>query len=182
MKTALCFIAIIPDSEIYSEVKAFQEYVSENFESNRALRAPPHITLEPPFKWEVDRFQELESILDTFAKKQSCFSINLQNFNAFPPRVVFVDVAENKALDRFHGAIKSRLRSMLEFRSERQDRPFRPHMTIAFRDLRRQMFHQAWAYFSGLEYKREFVADQFCLLQHNGERWEARTVFKFDRA
>ncbi len=163
-------------------MKAFQEYVSEHFNSNRALRAPPHITLEPPFKWQVDRFEELESVLDTFAKKQTCFSIKLQNFNAFPPRVVFVDVAENKALDRFQSAIKLYLRSKLEFRSERQDRPFRPHMTIAFRDLRRKMFRQAWAYFSELEYKREFVADQFCLLQHNGERWEVRRVFQFDWA
>lgn len=181
MSTAIFFIAIVPGAEICSEVKDFQLIASQNFQSARALRAPPHITLIPPFKWELDGLKHLEDVLRKFTATQKPLLIRLRDFGAFPPRVVFVDIEESDALCELRGALKSCLDARFDFKSERPDRPFRPHMTVAFRDLRKSKFHMAWRYFSSLEYQREFVANQLFLLQHDGARWKNRESFQFSR-
>ena len=67
-------------------------------------------------------------------------------------------------------------------KSDRPERSFRPHMTVAFRDLNKKMFREAWTHFSELQYQREFVAEQICLLQHNGKHWDERANFKMPMA
>lgn len=178
MDKVILFIAIVPDPEIVAEVKAFQEFVSAHFKSHRALRAPPHITLIPPFKWQLDAIATLEEVLTEFANVQREILIRLKNFNAFPPRVVYVDVAANKALETLQANLKKSLDSKLGIKSDRPERPFHPHMTIAFRDLCKQMFRQAWEHFSDLSYQREFAAKKIILLQHSGQRWDERTGFE----
>jgi 2'-5' RNA ligase len=180
MSKEICFIAIVPDSSIRAEVKEFQLYVSKNFQSKHALRAPPHITLIPPFKWNSDEFPALEKELTEFAKKQRPINIRLNNFSTFPPRVVFVDVTENDALGNLQTELKNHMHATLGVTSDRPDLPFHPHVTIAFRDLRKQMFRQAWAHFSQLQYQREFVAEDVYLLQHNGKHWDERRRFSLE--
>ena len=177
MQNAIFFIAIIPDPEIGDEVRAFQKYVSENFESHRALRAPPHITLIPPFKWRLDDISKLESEMEVFVKTQHVVKIQLNNFSAFPPRVIYVGVEENIKLNNLQGDLKHFLLSKLEIKSDRPERRFHPHMTVAFRDLRKNTFPKAWTHFSELTYQRVFVARQIVLLQHSGARWIERTCF-----
>lgn len=177
MRTALCYIAIVADAETALEVKALQQYAADNFDSSRALRSPPHITLEPPFKWDPRNFPALESELQLFAQQQRSFAVRLNGFKSFPSRVIFVDVEQNQMLQQLHGNLKSHLRTVLDLVSERPDRAFRPHMTIAFRDLRKNRFQQAWEYFSSIEFHKMFEADRITLLQHDGQRWQVRNSF-----
>lgn len=178
MNHAIYFVAIIPDPGVLAEVKAFQRYVSEHFGSSRALRAPPHITLIPPFKWHQSEIDKLESELEAITKALQTVKVQLKNFNCFPPRVVYVDVEKNKALENLQSGLQRHLNLKLEIKSDRPDRPFHPHMTVAFRDLRKEMFRQAWEYFSKVSYQREFVVEQICLLQHNGAQWDENAYFK----
>ena len=173
----LCFIAIVPEPEIASEVQAFQNYALEHFKTGKALRAPPHITLEPPIDLELDQLPALEILLKAFAEKQISFPIQLKNFSAFPPRVIFIDVVENQKLHQLQNDLKICIRSDFDLRSNRPDQPFHPHMTVAFRDLTKKQFLKAWKYFSKIEYQRTFVANRLCLLQHNGNIWEERKNF-----
>jgi 2'-5' RNA ligase len=178
LKTAIFFIAIIPNAEICSEVKAFKEYVLDHYGSGHALRSPAHITLQPPFKWEIEQLPILEDALNSFTEKQLAFSVELSGFDVFSPKVIFVDIVKNKLLQHFQNELANFLRSEFNLQSDRPDRAFHPHMTIAFKDLRKEMFTNAWAYFSRIPYRREFFANRICLLQHNGKTWEERTYFE----
>lgn len=180
MKTAIFFIAILPNREICSEIKTFKEYTLAHFDSGHALRSPAHITLEPPFKWDMDQLSMLESALKAFAEKASPFTIELNDFDVFSPKVVFVKVLKNKALWDFQYELTSFLRSDLNLLSDRPDRPFHPHMTIAFKDLRKEMFLKARDHFSKITYQRNIKADQICLLQHNGKVWKEKAFFKMN--
>ena len=175
----LCFIAIVPEPEIASEVQAFQNFALEHFKTGKALRAPPHITLEPPIELELVKLPALENRLKAFAEKQKSFPIQLKNFSAFPPRVIFIDVVKNQKLHQLQNDLKICIRSAFDFelRSNRPDQHFHPHMTVAFRDLTGKQFHKAWKYFGNIEYQRTFVANSLCLLQHNGNIWEERKHF-----
>ncbi len=176
---ALCFIAIVPEPEIISEVLAFQKYALEHFNTGKALRAPPHITLEPPIELDVGQLPSLENRLQAFAEQQNSFPIHLKNFSAFASRVIFIEVATNQKLHQLQNDLKTCLLSELELRSNRPDQPFHPHMTVAFRDLKKKIFPQAWDYFCKIEYQRTFVTNGICLLQHNGKFWEERKFFYY---
>lgn len=179
MKPSIYFIAIIPDAATCAEVKAFKEFALANFESGGALKSPAHITLEPPFKWPDEDYPFLEKTLQSFAEKQSGFSLSLNNFEAFPPKVIFIDLIKSDPLFSLQDDLKNYLKSELKLVSDRPNRTYHPHMTIAFKDLRKSMFSKAWEHFSKVKYQKQFTVDWICLLKHNGKIWEEIFSAKF---
>ncbi|GIV30925.1 MAG: hypothetical protein KatS3mg029_0276 [Saprospiraceae bacterium] len=174
----LYFIAVLPGEEIQQEVMAFKQYCCTHFGACHALKSPPHITLVPPHRWAEEVLPQLEEVLDLFALGQEPFEVELQDFAAFAPRVIYVDVSPNPSLRALHRHLLAKLERSMEFRDERAHR-FHPHMTIAHRDLDRQAFRRAWAHFSLVEYRRRFTVDQLVLLEHRDKRWHIRRAFPF---
>ena len=181
MAWPLFFIALLPDEEIRAEVTGFKTYAAEYFSSSRALRSPPHITLIPPFRWPEDKEEELCKALAAFASEEHPFSQGLVGFDCFSPRVIFVSVERTFELKSLQERLEQYLLAKLGLENNsRHD--FNPHMTVAFKDLRRRIFPKAWAYFSEQEYKRRFQADAIHLLKHNGQRWELSYTFNFSNS
>jgi len=52
-------------------------------------------------------------------------------------------------------------------------------MTLATRDLKRQIFDEAWADFSSRVIEFEFKASNLVLLKHNGKFWDIFQEFPF---
>jgi 2'-5' RNA ligase len=171
MKGALYFIAVLPNEEISREVTAFKHYAARHFGSSRALNSPAHITLFPPFQWRPERLRELTPVLLEFARKESPFYLSLKNFNCFRPRVIYVDVEPGEELREMQARLEKRLHEKfgLEVKGKHG---FNPHMTIAFKDLKKEAFPEAWAHFSKLEYVRIFFVNDLVLLEHRGGKWE----------
>ncbi len=171
-------MAILPDEAIQAEVTTFKKQLSDRFGAVHALRSPPHITLFPPFKWDSAQLEALCAVLKRFSTVWRPFEVQLRNFSAFPPRVLYVDVAENHALIQIQSVLESTLAAELRLRP---DRPygFRPHMTVAHKDLKREDFPAAWNYFSQQRYERIFQAEGLTLLRYSGARWELFHTFSF---
>lgn len=168
----LYFIAVVPPQEIRSKVNEIKEYFAERYNSQRALNSPPHITLQMPFKWREDKESRLVKKLSSFAETVKDFSLELSGFGFFVPRVVFIQVTENQNLDLLQQLLSKFVRSELKIINDRGERPFHPHLTVAFRDLRKRMFYEAKAEFSNKEFNDSFPVDDIKLLKHNGKRWE----------
>lgn len=177
--TSLYFIALIPPDPIAEEVKAFKLLAAQRFHSKRALSAPAHITLQPPFKWEDQHLDEIAALLREFVQTALPFEQELHDFNCFKPRVVFVDVILNDALRELAARLKSALLPVLG-EEQTDSRPYHPHMTVAFKDLKPHFFFKAWEYFSQQSYQRFFKVDVLYLLKHNGKEWEVVDSFKFN--
>lgn len=172
------FVAVIPPSPGYEEALAFKEYFKEKYQSKAALNSPPHITLHMPFMWNEEREEKLVAKLGEFARQCDPIKICLDNFSTFPPRVIFINVTESDALDALQRSLHRFFKRELGiFNANYQDRPFHPHLTLAFRDLKKSTYHLAWEEFSTKEYKAEFMADKIALLKHNGKRWDVRKEF-----
>ncbi|MCB9264527.1 MAG: 2'-5' RNA ligase family protein [Lewinellaceae bacterium] len=178
MKALLFFIAILPDEKIQREVTQFKEYAALHFRSSRSLRSPAHITLIPPFQWQAERVGELAPALSPFAEEERSFRLKLNHFSSFAPRVIFVDVERKSELQELQSRLEAYMTAKLGL-NLKSHHSFNPHMTVAFKDLHRKVFPEAWAYFSGLNYEREFLADALTLLRHNGKRWEVFRKFVF---
>lgn len=177
MKESLYFIALLPDSTIYQEVMTFKEEVASSFGSKAALRSPPHITLHMPFKWKEGKEDVLRQMLRNFSFNYP-YDVALNGFGAFPPKVIFVDVVQNETLNLFQKQLAQHIRTQLNiFNSDYKDRPFHPHMTIAFRDLKKARFKEAWNHFDDIGYKATFQVKGFHLLKHDGKRWNEFEFF-----
>lgn len=167
----LYFIALLPPEKIRSEVTAFKQYAGEHFGSFHALSSPPHITLKPPFRWEREREKELKGALQRFNESWGTFEVCLNGFDRFDERVIFVDVEAGAEMYQRQKELTAYLEQELSLKPKDR-RPWHPHMTIAFRDLSREMFRRAWPYFRQQKYRRCFSAERASLLRHNGKRWE----------
>jgi len=177
MKGGIFFIAIVPEEPVQEEITLFKKEAATRFNSMHALRSPPHITLSPPFKWPGSQVLELEDALIQFASGEAAFELKLKNFDCFRPRVIFIDVEKNDQLSRLQQALAEHLAGAIGLES-RDKRPYHPHMTIAFKDLKRSVFPQAWEYFRQQKYERQFPVEDIVLLRHNGKLWEVKRRYE----
>ena len=175
------FIALIPPSPVYEEALALKEYFKEKYNSKAALNSPPHITLHMPFLWNEDKEKKLLTKLHEFARQYDPIKVCLDNFSSFPPRVIFMNVTESDALNELQRRLHRFFKRELDiFNANYQDRPFHPHLTLAFRDLRKSQYPLAWQEFSNKEYTAEFMADKIALLKHNGKSWDVLKEFSLE--
>lgn len=176
----LYFVAVVPEEPVYSEVLAFKSEFRDRFNSSVALRSPPHITLHMPFQWQEKKEEHLLSSLNHLALLHQPFKIILEDFGAFIPRVIYVQVHENIILNTIQKEVNRNAATNWHIYQRANSRPFEPHMTIAFRDLKKPMFTEAWLDFEQRKYKAEFTVSDLCLLKHNGKAWEILQKFAFN--
>lgn len=167
------FIAVIPPSPVFEEAAQLKHYFKEKYKSKASLNSPPHITLHMPFRWREDKETELIDTLKKFDSGIKPFDLQLLNFNSFPPRVIFIDVVSNEPLTALQKKLLRFCKKELNlFNADYKDQPFHPHLTLAFRDLKKSMYAEAWQEFSVKPYAARFKVDRFVLLKHNGKEWE----------
>jgi 2'-5' RNA ligase len=174
------FIAIVPPPLISQEVDKLKDYFKAHYQSRAALNSPPHITLRIPFLWKEANEGVLISSLNEFAGKQRPFTVSLLNFSSFAPRVIFININEKESLIQLHRDLRQFCETKLSLvDTSPKDIPFHPHLTLAFRDLRKQMFLLAWEEFSKRTFSASFKVDKITLLKHNGKIWEGYKNFLF---
>lgn len=169
----LYFIALIPPGPLKHEIQELKLEVKEKFNSSHSLNAPPHITLLSPFRLEDEDEDKLDSLLEVFSQAFEPIEIRFNNYSTFPPRVVFIDVEKSPKLMRLQEKLEELARSNTElFNYNYNERPYHPHLTLAFKDLTKKNFHKAWKEFQDRTFDASFKADALYLLKHNGEKWE----------
>jgi 2'-5' RNA ligase len=172
------FVAIIPASPHLEEAIRLKQYFHDRYNSKGALRSPPHITLHMPFRWKEEKEDDLIGKLGRFSSdvRVPPVVIRFCNFGSFSPRVIFVRVEKTEELSFLQYRLERFCREELNlFNSNYRNRPYHPHLTVAFRDLEKSSFHEAWEEFRKRKFEGEFKVDKFTLLKHDGNKW---VVFK----
>ena len=167
----LYFIAVVPPEDMRDRVTEIKEDFAEKFNSRHALKSPPHITLHMPFKWKEAKRDHLDEKLSEVARRHRTFSIAIRNFNCFEPRVIFLDVDHSSELAGLQKDVRQAMKTLNVFNSNYREKPFHPHMTVAFRDLRKKEFYRAWKIYKEREISFEFPVKAITLLRHTGKRW-----------
>lgn len=173
------FLAIIPPSPVYEEALELKNYFKTRYNSKASLNSPPHITLHMPFRWREDKESELIDTLNEFESGLRPFDLQLLNFNSFPPRVIFIDVVANEHLNSLQKKLLRFCKKELNlFNADYKDQPFHPHLTLAFRDLKKSIFTEAWEEFGAKTFSAAFRIEEFTLLKHNGKVWQPHCPIK----
>lgn len=165
------FIAIVLPDELDKKVQKWKELMHEKYGCSVGLRSPAHITFIPPFWMDEEKEQQLISDVDTVSTPVHPFIISLNNFSAFKPRTIFVDVVVNEELRSLKSAVDTFF-SKTGYKIKIDNRPFHPHITIATRDLHKKDFQEAWPLFETKKFKAEWKANGLSVLRHNRANWD----------
>lgn len=175
------FIAIVPPEPLLSEIQDIKQSIFEKYNTKGALRSQGHITMHMPFSWEERKEQKLIASLDSFQFDKE-FEITLNGFSCFEPRVIFINVIVNELLFQLQNELVNHAKKNLQLFNQSDDmRGFHPHITIAFRDLKKAMFYKVWKEYESKKLNTTFNCNSFCLLKQIDDRWETYKEFKFSK-
>jgi 2'-5' RNA ligase len=89
-----------------------------------------------------------------------------------------MDVVASEGLSLFQKELERFCkRSFQLFNANRLDHAYHPHITLAFRDLKKDQFALAWNEFNSKKFEATCTVDKFALLKHNGSVWNVLTEF-----
>jgi len=177
-KLPLYFIALIPAEPLKEQINALKIKCSKSYQSDHALRSPPHITIIPPFNMNIENDKIVTELLVKFADHSSPFKIGLSGFGAFKPRVIYIKIKPNNILREIQISLAEQFDMEINIPFQRH-KPFRPHITVAFRDLSPEMFYKAWEKYKYESFESTFAANSIFLLRHNGRSWDIANEFPF---
>lgn len=171
-KSYLFFLAVVIDGTLGDSITDLKTIMSEKFGSKRALNSPPHITVMPPFRMSENRVKfilipELIKILETYKP----FDIELDGFDAFPPKVLYIKPTFNQTLNNLYDQISKTTPNVLK--ELKQDwRSYHPHVTIAFKDLTEPAFWEAWAAYKNKPFQAQIHCQELTLLTFRDKKWK----------
>lgn len=178
LKKSRFFIALLPPPDVQAYATELKLYFRDRYHSKAALKSPPHITLQAPFEWPDQTLEQLTATLSSFAPQLPSIPIQVSGFGSFPPRVIYLAVEQTPALMAVQTDLSRYLAETLEIIDPRsRTRPFRPHLTVAFRDLKPATFRIAWPEFENKDVQFTFSVSDLTLLIHTGQRWETYKHF-----
>ena len=171
------FIAIVIPQPLFAEIEAIKQHLQKVHGLKGALRSPAHITLHRPFEWKEEKEQLLIEKISDF-RFQVPFMITLKDFAFFEPRVIYTDVLKNESLLNLHTELTRFAKKELRLFNESEDlRGFHPHVTVAFRDLKKSKFYELKQEFESEKLQGTFEYEGFSLLKLE-KTWEELRFFK----
>ncbi len=174
----LFFIGVLPPEEVQEVATEIKQHFADVYDSRAALKSPPHITLQPPFEWPLEQLPILSQHLQEFAQTQPCIPMGLNGFACFKPRVIYINVIKSPELLTVQKNLMDYLESSLGIIHEKsKNRPFSPHLTVAYKDLTKPNFYKAWPEFADRPLQFEFTITQLTLLMHQDKRWQIKQQF-----
>ena len=173
------FVGILPTGEVLDDAWKYKNYFAEKYNSKASLNSSPHITLHMPFRWKTVKKDILINSLNKLARDHSAFELKTCDFSCFAPRSIFINIEETPRLIDLQSNLEKEFKQSLKLlNANYRGYAFKPHITLAFRDIRKPEFEKAWNEFKGLKYQKSFDASQLTLFKHDGKLWQEEYIFK----
>ncbi|MCX7728154.1 MAG: 2'-5' RNA ligase family protein [Bacteroidia bacterium] len=174
-ETSLYFIALIPPKNVFETIHTIKLYVSEKYHCKQALKSPPHITLEPPFSFPLKKEEYLIKKVKQINSQLnlSNITIELSDYDIFLPRVIFINVRNTDALTHLYNTVHYFVKTELNIVKDLPPRLFHPHITVAFRDVKKQQVPLIVQDLkNNYPIQESFTIQLISLLKHNGKEWD----------
>ena len=103
-------------------------------------------------------------------------TIELNNFQRFESRTLFVDVAKNDRFEKLCKELKLLFSKQKIIKQRIEKHYFIPHITIANKDIKKRDFKVAWEVFKERGYQRSFKLKYLVLLELVVGKWEVKAA------
>jgi len=121
--------------------------MNDKYGCKAAGKSPGHITIIPPFRAEDDLIPSLQDFVSTFNIGIVPFDIDVNGFDQFGDRVLYVDITPNQALNQLEAECSEEFNQKFPGIIFRTKPDFNPHITIATRDIPEGKIQEAKSYF-----------------------------------
>lgn len=177
----LFYLALLLPEPVRAEAIQIQQHFKDFYDSSAAFKSPPHITLVSPFEWFLEDLPDLVQNLKDFAQVQDIISITLDGFGCFSPHVIYINAVKTQELLTLQKKLTTNLELTLDIAVPlAKQRPFAPHVTVAYKDLTKDNFYQAWSEFVDKKFFYQFNISRLTLLIHRQKRWHIEQEFNLD--
>ncbi len=166
------FVAIVCPPLLQDRINKLKSWVKEEYHCRVPMNSPPHLTLIPPFRSELQNESLVLNALNSFQYMTAVPEIRLLNFSHFDRRILYIRVIEDQVLPDLKTKLELHFISILGEVIVPDLRDFHPHITLARAGRRRSAFHRAMEHFAASEFEDQFHADKISLLKHDGESWQ----------
>lgn len=171
-------LALMPDVILNYQIEQERIRFSEKYKAYESLRRWIHITLEPPFA-TTDRVALLVvEKMKTVSTEIRSFLLDIQDYKFFGDHTVFLNLKPNQTLailqERIHHALSVGFPVPLPLH---QRKSFRPHITIAYRDIPKTSFPAIKSEYKQKAFRAEFPVTHFYLWRHTGVYWDVIESF-----
>jgi 2'-5' RNA ligase len=166
------YAALLLPEELNRIILPLKEWMRDRFDCSVGLKSPAHLTLLPPFWMDPSLEEDLRSDMNAFSATQKSFPVCSNDFSAFRPRTLFIDVVVDEPLKALKHACDDWFRPRTQYGIKLESRPFHPHITIATRDLSKAAFAEAWSHFEAKTFRECWQVDAVSILKHNGRGWD----------
>ncbi len=171
------FIALQPPPALSAQITAIKQGLADRWGLRHALRSPPHITLRSPFRWTAEQRTSQAPGLQHWAATQRPVHIELNGFDCFAPRVLFIRVEDNPALRQLQQGLMQHLILSGAAPAEAHPRPFHPHLTLAHRDLTPTLFARLWPRWETRAWQAHFCVESVDLLCLHADGWRVHSAW-----
>lgn len=167
----LYFFAIVLPEPLLSEIQEIKHALSKKYKTYAALKSPAHITLIAPFFYNEENEHLLVKNMRNFVSPVQSFKIELNGFDCFKPRVIFINPLPSQDLVLLNRSFNDYMKDFLP-KLKKTSPAFHPHITVANRDWSVFDFEKAWEDYKNLTFSGKFSVDQIALLKLEGKIWE----------
>jgi 2'-5' RNA ligase len=170
--------AIMPPADLAARIHNERLLFSEKYHCVKALKPPVHITVYPPFNNSPDFETKIKEI-EKWAKQQEAFPVELRDYNYFKnpgSPVVYIAIVNNPALTHLHDAFLDQLQKYMPVEKHGS---YKPHFTIGYRDVPRQLFPHIVSEYSARHFSGSFEVSSIFLWKHDGKNWQIIDEYKF---
>tara|TARA_R110002020_G_scaffold264813_3_gene479536 strand:- start:21190 stop:21741 length:552 start_codon:yes stop_codon:yes gene_type:complete len=166
------FLAIVPEGEFQEKVTTLKLEIRDRFQAKFALKSPAHVTLKMPFIYNEAKEDQLIGQLRKFGSSYGPASLSIKGVKTFGERVIYLGVDAPKEFYDFQSALKSFCKRKLNLVDELSDRNYQPHMTIAFKDVKKTEFQNILKYAKEVDIYQELKENQISVLKRVKGEWK----------
>jgi len=126
-----------------------------------------------PFLYKENKIDQVSLSLKEALEERPSFEITFEGIAAFRNRQIYLKVSSNEFLTKIQRDIALWMKRHFNiFNANYRDYPYHPHLTIAFRDLKKVYFDIAFQYYMDLNYEASFTVSEISMLKLMADRWE----------
>jgi len=172
---ALFFIGLTVPEPLSSKIQDIKAEFAREYHTRHGLLTIPHITLEPPFSETETGIQQIRGRVAEIARNTEPFEITLDGYGCFGKHAIYLKVLPNSGLDSLFLKIKQ----INPLFKQEEGHAFRPHITLAHRDLKAVAFDMAWKELNMRIFRESYKNESISMLVHRNGLWEIDRTFFF---
>ncbi len=172
------FLAIVPEGEFQKRVTNLKLEIKDRYQAKYSLKSPAHITVKMPFIYNEAKEDQLIRKLRNFIGNYAPINVTVKGVKTFGERVIYLGIEAEQDLYDFQKDLKSFCKRELNLLDELSDRNFQPHMTIAFKDIKKSQFQNILQFATEMRLLQKLEILNIMLLKRVDGAWVLHEKFE----